>query len=62
MLLFRIVFGLSMLAAIGCFAMSLATRDLSWRRRGVAILTWTLIAAAGFFGWIYLSSVLTSRP
>ncbi len=61
MVLFRLVFGVLMLAAIGCFGMSLVTRDPVWRRRGVVIATWTLVAAAVFFGLIYLGS-LGSTP
>ena len=47
--LLRVVFGLLLLAALGCFAAWLATGELVWRRRGVVIVKWTLIAALGFF-------------
>ena len=50
MLIFRLVFGLLLLASLLCFAMSVGTGDAVWRRRGVMILKWALIAAAGFFG------------
>jgi hypothetical protein len=46
---FRIVFGLLLVASAACFAMYIGTRQPVWRRRGVVILVWTLIAAAGFF-------------
>jgi hypothetical protein len=54
MLFFRILFGVLLLAAMGCFAMSLVTRDLKWRQRGIAILKWTVIAAlvSGLMLWL----------
>ena len=54
MLIFRLVFGLLLLASLLCFAMSVGTGDVLWRRRGVMILKWALIAAAGFFGVLIL--------
>lgn len=46
---FRFLFGALLLVAMGCFAASLITGNLAWRRRGVAILKWTLLAAVAFF-------------
>jgi hypothetical protein len=54
MFLFRLVFGLLLVASLLCFAMHLGTRDPAWRRRGVIVLKWTLIAGAGFFGVLIL--------
>jgi hypothetical protein len=54
MLLFRLVFGLLLLGSVLCFAMSVGTGDPAWRRRGIVILKWSLIAAAGFFGVLIL--------
>jgi hypothetical protein len=54
MLLFRLVFGLLLLASVLCFAMAVGTGDPAWRRRGIVILKWALIAAAGFFGVLIL--------
>ena len=54
MLLFRLVFGLLLLASVLCFAMSVATGQPVWRKRGVVVLKWALIAAAGFFGVLIL--------
>jgi hypothetical protein len=34
--------------------MGVGTGDPAWRRRGVVILKWALIAAAGFFGVLIL--------
>mgnify|MGYP000278741955 CR=1 FL=1 len=54
MLLFRLVFGLLLLASVLCFAMSVGTGQPVWRKRGVVVLKWALIAAAGFFGVLIL--------
>ena len=54
MLIFRLVFGLLLLGSLLCFAMSVGTGDAVWRQRGVMILKWALIAAAGFFGVLIL--------
>jgi hypothetical protein len=54
MLIFRLVFGALLLASVLCFAMYVGTRQVVWRRRGVVVLKWTLIAAAGFFGVLIL--------
>jgi hypothetical protein len=49
MVFFRLVFGGLLVAGLACFAMYIGTRDPAWRRRGVAIVKWTLLAAFGFF-------------
>ena len=54
MLIFRLVFGLLMLASVLCFAMSVGTGQAVWRKRGIVLLKWTLIAAAAFFGVLIL--------
>ena len=54
MLLFRLVFGLLLVASLLCFAMYIGTKAPVWRARGVVVLKWTLIAAAGFFGVLIL--------
>jgi hypothetical protein len=54
MLLFRLVFGLLLVAGLLCFAMYVATSEVAWRRRGVLIVKWTLIAALGFFAVLIL--------
>jgi hypothetical protein len=54
MLIFRLIFGLLLLASVLCFAMYIGTRQVVWRQRGVAVLKWTLIAAAVFFGVLAL--------
>jgi hypothetical protein len=54
MLIFRLVFGLLLLACVLCFAMYVGTKAAVWRTRGVLLLKWTLIAAAAFFGVLIL--------
>jgi len=54
MVLFRLIFGLLLLASLLCFAMYVGTRAPVWRTRGVVVLKWTLIAAVGFFGVLVL--------
>ena len=54
MLIFRLVFGLLLLASLLCFAMSIGTGQVVWRRRGLVVLKWALLAALGFFGVLIL--------
>jgi hypothetical protein len=54
MLIFRLVFGLLLVAGLLCFAMYIGTRDLRWRRRGLVIVKWTVLAGVGFFAVIAL--------
>ena len=49
MLVFRLVFGLLLLAGLLCFAMYVGTGQTVWRRRGIVIVKWTVVAALGFF-------------
>ena len=49
MVFFRLVFGLLLVASLLCFAMYIGTSQVVWRRRGIVVLKWTLIAALGFF-------------
>lgn len=54
MLLFRLVFGLLLLAGVLCFAMYIGTRAKLWLRRGITIVKWTVLAAFGFFAVLIL--------
>ncbi len=54
MLLFRLVFGLLLVAGLLCFAMYIATGQAGWRRRGLVIVKWTVLAALGFFAVLIL--------
>ena len=57
MVFFRLVFGLLLVASLLCFAMYIGTNQVAWRRRGVVVLKWTLIAAMGFFAVLILERV-----
>jgi hypothetical protein len=54
MLVFRLVFGLLLLSGLLCFAMYIGTSEPVWRRRGIVIVKWTLLAAFGFFAVLIL--------
>ena len=54
MLLFRLVFGLLLVASLLCFALFIGTGQPVWRRRGAVIVRWTLVAAFGFFAVLIL--------
>ncbi len=54
MLLARLVFGLLLAASVLCFALYVGTGQVAWRRRGVLIVKWALIAAGGFFAVLIL--------
>ena len=54
MLIFRLVFGLLLLAGILCFAMYVATGHPTWKRNGIIIVKWTVLAALGFFAVLVL--------
>jgi hypothetical protein len=54
MVVFRLVFGLLLVASVLCFAMYIGTNQLVWRRRGVVILKWTVLAALAFFAVLIL--------
>jgi hypothetical protein len=54
MLIFRLVFGLLLVAGLLCFATYVATGQAVWRRRGVVIVKWTVVAALGFFAVLAL--------
>ena len=53
-LLIRLVFGLLLAAGLLCFALYAFTGHPAWRRRGVAIVKWTLIGALGFVAVVLL--------
>jgi len=54
MLIFRLVLGLLLVASVLCFAMSVGTGSLWWRRRGIILMKWALIASLGFFAVLIL--------
>ncbi len=54
MVAFRVVFGLLLVAGLVCFAAYIGTGQMAWRQRGIVIVKWTLVAAAGFFAVLIL--------
>jgi hypothetical protein len=54
MVIFRLVFGGLLLAALLCFAMYVGTQQKVWLRRGTVVLKWTVLAGIGFFAVIAL--------
>jgi len=58
MLLFRLVVGLLLVAGLLCFALYIGTRQPIWRRRGIVIVRWTVMAALAFFAMLFLERFL----
>jgi hypothetical protein len=56
---FRLVFGGLLLAGVLCFAMYVGTQQVVWRRRGLVIVKWTVIAACGFFAVLIVQRLAT---
>ena len=54
MVLFRLLFGLLLLASLLCFAMYIGTGQVLWRQRGLRIVKWTVVAGLGFFAVLLL--------
>ena len=54
----RVLIGLLLFAAIVCFAMSVATGQLRWRRLGIIIMKWTLAAGLVFFGVLIVQALV----
>lgn len=57
MLVFRLVFGLLLVAGLLSFAMYIATSNPAWRRLGIIIVKWTVVAGLGFFAVLILERV-----
>lgn len=54
MLVFRWIVLLLLVAGLLCFAMYIGTGQVVWRRRGLVIVKWTVVAALGFFAVLIL--------
>jgi hypothetical protein len=54
MLVFRLIFGLLLVAGLLSFAIYVATGQVVWRRRGIVIVKWSVVAALGFFAVLVL--------
>jgi hypothetical protein len=58
MVWFRLVFGTLLVLGLVCFVMYLSTRQDGWRRRGIALVKWTMLAAFGFFAVLIVQRLL----
>jgi len=56
--IFKFVFFFLLLVAGVLFAMYIATSQPRYKRWGVTVLKWTVIAALGFFGVLILERLL----
>jgi hypothetical protein len=56
-MIFRLVFGLLLVSGLLCFAAYIGTGKVVWRRRGIVIVKWTVVAALGFFAVLILERV-----
>ena len=54
----RLLIGLLLFAAIVCFAISIATGQLRWRRLGIIIMKWTLAAGLAFFAVLIFEALV----
>jgi len=52
--LFRALIFLLLIAGLLCFAMYIGTGQPKWRRLGLRIVIWTVIAGLGFFAVLLL--------
>ncbi len=57
MLVFRLVFGLLLVAGLLNFAVYVATGRVAWRRRGILTIKWAVIAGLGFFAVLLLERI-----
>ena len=62
MVVLRLVFGLLLLAGLACFIAYVITRDPRWRRLGVTIVKWTVLAALGFFAVLIVQQLVLDPP
>ena len=54
MMIFRLVVGLLLFAAVVCFAFYIGTRQAIWRQRGIIVIKWTVMAGLAFFAILIL--------
>lgn len=60
-MIFRLVFGLLLAMGLVCFAVYLGTGQVIWRKRGLVIVRWTVIAGLGFFAVLILERLALLR-
>ena len=54
MLIFRTLIMLLLAAGLVCFALYIATGQVRYRRIGLLVVKWTVVAALGFFAVLVL--------
>jgi hypothetical protein len=60
MLVLRLVFGLLLVAGLLCFAAYVATGNPLWRKRGLIVIKWTVIAGLGAAALVVLERLATA--
>ena len=58
MLIIRLVIGLLLASGLLCFALYIGTRQPIWRRRGIVIVRWTVMAGLAFFVALFLERLV----
>lgn len=58
MLAARWIVGLLLVVSAVCFLLALATGEVRWRRRGLVILKWTVLAGLGFFAGLMVERMV----
>lgn len=58
MLIVRTVIALLLVTGLLCFAVYIGTRQPVWRRRGILLIKWTVIAGIGFFAVLILERLI----
>jgi len=57
MMIFRLALGLLLASGFVCFALYFGTRQIIWRRRGMQLIRWTIMAGLAFFAVLILERV-----
>jgi uncharacterized membrane protein len=52
--IFRVIVFFLLVAGLLCLAMYVGTKQKKWRRMGLMLIKWTVIAALGFFAVLLL--------
>lgn len=58
MVVMRLVLGLLLLAGLVCLGLAITTRDPRWRRVGIVIIRWTVIAGLAAFGVLLIERLV----
>lgn len=57
MLIFRALVGFLLVASLLCFVFYLGTGQLGYKRWGLLILKWMVVAALAFFAVLFVSNI-----